>query len=98
MSTPQAPDKHDMERILRDLRGRLSRVHHDLNNPLSIVSGNTQLLRELASALDVEEEFRGPLDDLEAAVDKLTDSADGLILVRGMLVELQKRVESEESP
>ena len=98
MSTQPPPENNDLERILRDLRGRLSRLHHDLNNPLSIVSGNTQLLRELAGALGVEEEFAGPLDDLEAAVDKLAESADDLILVRGMLVELQKRVESEKSP
>jgi len=34
-------------------------------------------------------------NDLEAAVEKLTESADGLILVRRMLGELEKRVESE---
>lgn len=98
MSTQPAPENNDLERTLRDLRGRLSRVHHDLNNPLSIVSGNAQLLRELSKALGVEEEFHGPLDDLEAAVDKLSESADGLILVRRMLVELEKRAESEKSP
>jgi len=95
MSTQSTPDTNDLERTLRDLRGRLSRVHHDLNNPLSIVSGNAQLLRELAKALGVEEDFHGPLEDLEAAVEKLTESADGLILVRRMLGELEKRVESE---
>lgn len=98
MSTRPAPENNDLERTLRDLRGRLSRVHHDLNNPLSVVSGNAQLLRELSKALGVEEEFQGPLDDLEAAVDKLSESADGLILVRRMLVELEKRAESAKSP
>lgn len=98
MSTQPAPEHTDLERTLRDLKGRLSRVHHDLNNPLSIVSGNAQLLRELAKALGVEEEFHGPLDDLEEAVEKLADAADGLILARQMLVELQRRMESEKSP
>lgn len=98
MSTQPAPENYDLERILGDLRGRLSRVHHDLNNPLSIVSGNAQLIRELAKALRVEEEFIGPLDDLEAAVERMTESADALIPIRRMIVELQKRVESEKSP
>jgi signal transduction histidine kinase len=94
MSTLESPDANELETILKDLRGRLSRIHHDLNNPLSIISGNAQLLQELAKALDVDDELAGPLDDLERAVDKLTESADQLIIVREMLVEYLGRTES----
>ncbi len=42
------PATSDPESIfLAELRGRLGRLYHDLNNPLAIASGNLQLIEEL---------------------------------------------------
>ncbi len=83
----------DVERFhdaLDDIRRRLSRIHHDINNPLSIVSGNIQLLQELSKALAVNEDFSGPLNDIEQSVDQLTASIDELMVIRNLLAQLVK--------
>jgi signal transduction histidine kinase len=74
-------------------RSQLSRIHHDLNNPLSVISGNAELLAELSRALGLEEELGGPIDDLSAAVDQLTENVDRLLAVRGLLNELTQQLE-----
>ena len=95
MATLKTSGAGEMEQSLKDLRVRLSRIHHDINNPVSIISGNTQLLMELARALEVEEDFSGPLEDIEAAIDKLTASVDRLMEVRRMLSELAEAHSAE---
>lgn len=52
---------------LEEIRAALTRVSHDINNPLSIISGNAQLLLELANSLDLDEEFAQPVRDIEEA-------------------------------
>lgn len=54
-----------------DLRGALSRVTHDINNPLSIISGNAQLLLELSRALDLDPDVAKPIRDIEEASQRL---------------------------
>lgn len=83
----------DVERLndaLHDIRKRLSRIHHDMNNPLSIVSGNIQLLQELSQALTVNDDFSGPLHDIEQSVDQLAASIDELMVIRNLLAQLVK--------
>ncbi len=75
---------------LRSLRKHLSRIHHDLNNPLSIISGNVQLLQELSTVLDVTEDFDAPLKDVTAAVEQLTGTADELLVLRNFLAQLDE--------
>ena len=53
--------------LLRRVRHTISRVNHDLNNPLSIISGNAQLLGELAGALELDGELTQPIQDIEEA-------------------------------
>lgn len=52
---------------LRRVRHTISRVNHDLNNPLSIISGNAQLLVELANALELDGDLAQPIHDIEEA-------------------------------
>lgn len=54
-----------------DLQGALSRVTHDINNPLSIISGNAQLLLELAQVLDLDPDVAKPIRDIEEASQRL---------------------------
>ena len=89
-------DRHtssDISEQLELIRSQLSRIHHDLNNPLSVISGNAELLGELSRALGVGDELGGPIDDLSTAVDQLTENVDRLLAVRGLLNELTQQLE-----
>ena len=79
---------------LETIRVQLSKIHHDLNNPMSVISGNAELLAELTKALGVEGELGGPLEDLARAVDQMADNADRLLAVRGLLGELNEQLNS----
>ena len=89
-------DRHTSSEVseqLERIRSQLYRIQHDLNNPLSVLSGNAELLTELSRALGVEDELGGPLDDLSTAVDQLTENVDRLLAVRGLLSELKQQLE-----
>ncbi|PSQ99379.1 MAG: histidine kinase [Bacteroidetes bacterium QS_9_68_14] len=64
------------------MRERLSEVCHDLNNSLAVISGNAQLLAELARAEDLGPAFTDPLDDVEAARADISDALDRLNRLR----------------
>jgi signal transduction histidine kinase len=51
-------------------------VYHDLNNSLSVIYGNTQLLSEMARADDLGAAFAEPLEDIEAARAELSDTLE----------------------
>lgn len=78
---------------LEVIRAQLWRIHHDLNNPLSVISGNAELLCELSKALGLQDDLGGPIDDLSVAVDQLTENVDRLLAVRGLLNELTQQLE-----
>jgi signal transduction histidine kinase len=61
-----------------DLRGALRRVTHDINNPLSIISGNAQLLLELSRALDLDPDVAKPIQDIEEASQRLAAMVERL--------------------
>jgi signal transduction histidine kinase len=90
-------DLHTSQEVsdqLETIRVQLSKIHHDLNNPMSVISGNVELLAELTKALGVEGELGGPLEDLARAVDQMADNADRLLAVRGLLGELNEQLNS----
>jgi len=64
------------------LRERLSEVYHDLNNSLAVISGNAQLLAELARAEDLGPAFTDPLEDVEAARSDISDALERLDRLR----------------
>ncbi|MCZ6704849.1 MAG: histidine kinase [Bacteroidetes bacterium] len=72
------------------MRKHLSRIHHDLNNPLSIVSGNVQILDELSKALQVGDEFEVPIQDVMVAVEQLTEITKELLVLRNVLAQLEE--------
>ena len=55
------------EREADRIHEQLSRVYHDLNNSLSVISGNAQLLAEMGRAEKMGPAFLEPLEDIEAA-------------------------------
>lgn len=71
--------------LLQDLRDEVSRATHDANNPLTVISGNAQLLVELVAALGVGEELAGPVRDIQEASDELEASLKQLNAVKARL-------------
>jgi len=61
-----------------DLQVALRRVTHDINNPLSIISGNAQLLLELARVLDLDPDVAKPIRDIEEASHRLANMVSRL--------------------
>jgi signal transduction histidine kinase len=61
------PDENDLRHQLEELARDVSRLGHDLNNPLSVISGNAQLLAELARMVDVDPMLARPIQDIEEA-------------------------------
>ena len=60
------------------LKRALSEVAHDLNNPLAIISGNAQLLLELARMLDLDPDVAKPIQDIEEASQRLAATVSRL--------------------
>lgn len=56
------------------LQRALSEMTHDINNPLAIISGNAQLLLELARMLDLEPDVAKPIQDIEEASHRLAET------------------------
>ena len=63
----------DEERILlfNTLRKQIGQVHHDLSNPLSIITGNAQFFLEVAKVMGLEEDLMQPVRDIEAAAERM---------------------------
>ncbi len=72
---------------LEDVRETVSTVYHDLNNPLSIISGNAQFLLELGREQDLDEEFLSSLQDIREAADRISDSLNRLTRLKEELEE-----------
>lgn len=61
-----------------DLHVALTRVTHDINNPLAIISGNAQLLMELSRALNLDPDVAKPIQDIEEASHRLANMVEQL--------------------
>lgn len=72
MSDTEPPESLD------DVRETVSSVYHDLNNPLSIISGNAQFLLELTREADVDEQFVSSVRDIKEATERMSDSLNRL--------------------
>ena len=96
---PQITDHIDSDDLLRiretldTLRAHLSKIHHDVNNPMTVLSGNTELMRELAKAMGVVDDFEGPLADMESALDVLSERIDALMVVRKILTDVSDSIQ-----
>lgn len=54
----------------------LSKLHHDLKNPLSIISGNAQFLIEVGKEAGWGHQAVASLEDIEEAAERLASSLD----------------------
>jgi len=81
MSDSNPPDTID------DIRESVSSVHHDLNNPLSIISGNAQFLLELGREHDVDDQFVDSARDIKEAAQRMSHSLERLTRLKEALQE-----------
>ncbi|MEX1055039.1 MAG: histidine kinase dimerization/phospho-acceptor domain-containing protein [Rhodothermales bacterium] len=92
MERPPAFDAEtDPVDIIRALGRTLSRIYHDTNNPLAIVSGNAQFLLELAKSMGLDEDLVQPMKDIEEASERV---AEGLREISRLRDDLQTYVRS----
>lgn len=82
MSQTSAPD------MLEDVHDTIASVHHDLNNPLSIISGNAQFLIELSREEDVDGQVSSSAEDIQKAAQRISDSMH-------RLAQLKEQLEAE---
>ena len=71
--------------MLRKVRHTISRVNHDLNNPLSIISGNAQLLAELSRVMDLDKDLCSAIQDIEEASSRVQGILRRLLDLRDQL-------------
>jgi len=74
---------------LENIHETVSSVHHDLNNPLSIISGNAQFLLELSREEDLDEQFASSAKDIREAAQQMATSLHRL---DGLKKELEEAI------
>ncbi|MEM8558655.1 MAG: histidine kinase dimerization/phospho-acceptor domain-containing protein [Bacteroidota bacterium] len=64
--------------LMRALCTEVGRVTHDVNNPLTTISGNAQLLGEIGRAMELDPMLMQAIDDIAMASQQLTGELDKL--------------------
>lgn len=65
-----------------DVHETISSVYHELNNPLSIISGNAQFLLELSRDKDLDEQFVSSAEDIQEATEQMSEALQELTRLR----------------
>lgn len=94
METPKINALTDPDDALRLVQRILSRIYHDTNNPLSIVSGNAQYFLELAKVMDVDEELIQPVSDIQEAGERV---ATGLRRITDLRTEIETYLDARRA-
>lgn len=75
-------DDFDVPMTDDDLHEAISTVYHELNNPLSIISGNAQFLLELSREKNLDDQFVSSAEDIQEASRQMKKSLEHLTRVR----------------
>jgi len=70
-----------------EIREVVSSVYHDLNNPLSIISGNAQFLVELSQEEELDEQFVSSAQDIQEACERMSEALQRLTHLKDALRE-----------
>jgi signal transduction histidine kinase len=68
-----------------EIREVVSSVYHDLNNPLSIISGNAQFLVELSQEEELDEQFVSSAQDIQEACERMSEALQRLTHLKDVL-------------
>lgn len=79
----------DPTESMEEVQETVSSVHHDLNNPLSIISGNAQFLLEIGKEEELDDQFLSSARDIKEAAQRMADSLH-------QLTRLKKELEERE--
>ena len=71
-------DDRKQQELAENISSRISSAQHDINNPLSIIIGNAQLLVELARAMDLGDDIIQPAQDILDAGQRISGSLEEL--------------------
>ncbi len=77
--------RRDQLRLIETVRSTVANVKHEINNPLAIISGNAQLLLELAHLMDLDEELVKPIRDIEEASLRIGQSLEKLNSIKDLV-------------
>ena len=86
--------RRDQKKLIETVRSTVANVKHEINNPLAIISGNAQLLLELAGLMDLDEELVKPLRDIEEASLRIAESLEKLNSIRDLIAREPKGEEN----
>ena len=92
MARHRARQQHEAQARAVEQHALLARLHmtiasvkHEINNPLAIISGNAQLLSELARVLDLDDDIVKPILDIEEASLRIAASLDKLNSIKEII-------------
>lgn len=94
----QLAEHREQMRLLRTIHTTVATVKHEINNPLSIISGNAQLLVELARALDLGDDIAQPARDIEEASQRIAASLEKLGDLKQSILTQYKNENASSSP
>lgn len=77
--------RQEQKKLIESLRTTVASVKHEINNPLAIVSGNAQLLLELARIMELDDELVKPIRDIEEASSRIAESLDKLSNIKELI-------------
>ena len=77
--------RRDQLKLIETVRSTVANVKHEINNPLAIISGNAQLLLELARLMDLDEELVKPIRDIEEASLRIDQSLEKLNSIKELI-------------
>lgn len=92
--------EYEQSQLLGQTRKGLSSFYHDINNPLSILSGNAQLLLEIGRQMGLGDDLMAPLRDVEESSRRLHTELQRIVRLKELIANsgLEFRVESADTP
>jgi len=77
--------EYEQSQLLGQTRKGLSSFYHDINNPLSILSGNAQLLLEIGRQMGLEDDLMAPLRDVEESSRRLHTELQRIVRLKELI-------------
>ncbi|MEZ4700900.1 MAG: histidine kinase dimerization/phospho-acceptor domain-containing protein [Rhodothermales bacterium] len=92
--------EYEQAQLLTQTRKGLSSFYHDINNPLSILSGNAQLLIEIGRQMQLDEDLMAPLRDVEESSRRLHTDLQRIVRMKETIANsgLELSAKSADTP
>jgi signal transduction histidine kinase len=77
--------EYEQSQLLGQTRKGLSSFYHDINNPLSILSGNAQFLLEIGRQMGLGDDLMAPLRDVEESSRRLHTELQRIVRLKELI-------------